>query len=83
MGVNEPVNPPAPESRASYRVSDERPVDEGEWLDRAATRRGSWWPDYVEWLAERSGELKPAKKTLGSRKHRAVAKAPGSYVHAR
>ncbi|HEY3020612.1 MAG TPA: alpha/beta fold hydrolase [Solirubrobacteraceae bacterium] len=76
------INPPAPESRASHRVSDERPADEGEWLDQAATRRGSWWPDYVEWLGERSGDLKPAKKTLGSRKYKATAKAPGSYVHA-
>ena len=76
------VNPPSEESRRSYRVSDERLADEGEWLDQATTKRGSWWPDYVEWLGERSGELKPAKKALGSRKHRAVAKAPGSYVHA-
>ena len=31
---------------------------------------------------ERAGALKPAPKTLGSRKHKATAKAPGSYVHA-
>jgi polyhydroxyalkanoate synthase subunit PhaC len=44
--------------------------------------RGSWWPDYKNWLTRRAGKLKPAPKTLGSRKHQATAKAPGGYVHA-
>jgi len=46
-------------------------------------RQGSWWPDYDEWLAARSGELKPAPKRLGNARFKATAKAPGSYVHAR
>jgi len=66
------INPPGPESRASYSVGE----------DRAETVRGSWWPDYVCWLDERSGERRPAPRTLGSRRHKALAKAPGSYVHA-
>ncbi|HSO98485.1 MAG TPA: alpha/beta fold hydrolase [Solirubrobacteraceae bacterium] len=77
------VNPPSPESRSSYRVTDDQPGEPGTWVERAAVERGSWWADYDEWLAARSGELKPAPKTLGSRKHKATAKAPGSYVHAR
>jgi polyhydroxyalkanoate synthase len=76
------VNPPTADSRASYHVSEERGSDAAEWLDHAATERGSWWPDYVQWLAERSGDLAPAPGRLGSRGHRALAKAPGSYVHA-
>jgi len=76
------VNPPGPDSRASYHVSEARRPDAADWLDHAATERGSWWPDYVGWLAERSGERKPAPKRLGSRGHKALAKAPGSYVHA-
>jgi len=76
------VNPPTADSRASYHVSEERSSDAAEWLDHAATERGSWWPDYVRWLAERSGDLAPAAGRLGSRGHRALAKAPGSYVHA-
>ena len=79
------VNPPAregSESRASYRVTDD-PADEPEtWVANADIRRDSWWPDYRDWLTQRAGDLKPAPKTLGSRKHRATAKAPGSYVHA-
>ncbi len=45
-------------------------------------KQGSWWPDYVAWLAERSGALQAAPRSLGSRAHRATAKAPGSYVRA-
>jgi polyhydroxyalkanoate synthase len=79
------VNPPAragSESRSSYRVTDEHTDDLETWLAQADVRRGSWWPDYSAWLAERSGALRPAPKKLGSRSHRASAKAPGSYVHA-
>jgi polyhydroxyalkanoate synthase len=76
------VNPPSAESRASYRIVED-PMDEPEaWVAQADVKRGSWWPDYRDWLSERAGELKPAPKTLGSRKHKATAKAPGSYVHA-
>ena len=35
-----------------------------------------------EWLAARSGELKPAPKRLGNARHKAQAKAPGTFVHA-
>jgi polyhydroxyalkanoate synthase len=66
------INPPGPESRASYYVDD----------DRATAVRGSWWPDYVGWLDARSGQGKPAPRKLGSRRHKALARAPGSYVHA-
>jgi polyhydroxyalkanoate synthase len=76
------VNPPAPESRSSYRIADENPAAPQEWEARAATLQGSWWPDYDEWLAARSGKLKPAPKRLGGGRHKAQAKAPGSYVHA-
>jgi polyhydroxyalkanoate synthase len=46
------------------------------------TKRGSWWPDYIDWLSTRSGALKAAPKALGNRRYKAQAKAPGTYVHA-
>lgn len=76
------VNPPSNESRASFRVTDELAEAPEAWAAQADVRRGSWWPDYGGWLAERAGELKAAPKTLGSPKHKATAKAPGNYVHA-
>jgi polyhydroxyalkanoate synthase len=79
------VNPPGregAESRASYHVGEDTRADAGDWLAHAAHERGSWWPDYVSWLDARSGECGPAPRKLGSRRHKALAKAPGSYVHA-
>jgi polyhydroxyalkanoate synthase subunit PhaC len=76
------VNPPSAESRASYRVVDDPERDALDWVQAADVKRGSWWPDYCQWLTQRAGDSKPAPKTLGSRKHKATAKAPGTYVHA-
>jgi polyhydroxyalkanoate synthase len=76
------VNPPSPESRASYRLTDELPPDAQEFFRQADVKPGSWWPDYSEWLSSRSGPLRPAPKALGSKKHKAAARAPGTYVHA-
>ena len=79
------VNPPAPAGsppRSSYRVADDHPPDADAFLERAAEHPGSWWPHHAEWLAQRSGELRPAPKRLGGRRHKARGRAPGSYVHA-
>ena len=74
------VNPPGPESRSSFRVADELPETPEEFVAGAPQMPGSWWSDWDDWLATRSGELKPAPKTLGNRTYKAQAKAPGSYV---
>jgi polyhydroxyalkanoate synthase len=72
------VNPPSPESRSSYRLTDERTDGVEAWLAQADVKSGSWWPDYSAWLGERSGELRAAPKRLGNGRHRATAKAPGN-----
>ena len=74
------VNPPGPESRSSFRVAEQLPEDADAFLAQAPKVPGSWWSDWDAWLAERSGALKPAPKTLGSREYRAHGKAPGTYV---
>lgn len=76
------VNPPAPDSRSSYRLADEHPADADVFLGSAATLPGSWWPDYSDWLGARSGELVAAPRRLGGGGHRALGKAPGIYVFA-
>ena len=76
------INPPSPDSRSSYRIAPGNPADVAEWEAEAVTRRGSWWPDYIDWLETRSGTRVPAPRTLGSKTHKAMAKAPGTYVMA-
>jgi hypothetical protein len=49
---------------------------------KACTGEGRPALHYTEWLAERSGELRAAPKTLGNTRHKATARAPGTYVHA-
>jgi polyhydroxyalkanoate synthase len=50
-----------------------------EWREQAERRPGSWWPDFVAWLAERSGP-RGAAPPMGSTAHPPLAPAPGTYV---
>ena len=73
--VNPPSNP-----KATYRLAPGNPPDHREWLAQAETVPGSWWPDYTTWLADRSGDMKQAPRTLGNAKFRPLGPAPGTYV---
>jgi poly(3-hydroxyalkanoate) synthetase len=37
---------------------------------------------HSDWLGERSGGLRRPARALGNRRHRALAAAPGGYIHA-
>jgi polyhydroxyalkanoate synthase subunit PhaC len=50
-----------------------------QWLEAATRHDGSWWPDWVAWLAARSG-TKGAPPAVGSADHPPLQDAPGSYV---
>jgi polyhydroxyalkanoate synthase len=76
--VNPPGNP-----KASFQTAVENPADAHEWLGRASKVKGSWWDDYVAWLAERSGEERNKPRRLGSAAYEPVCDAPGTYVHDR
>ena len=73
------VNPPG-NGKASYRTGPDNPPDPADWLDRAVTERGSWWPDYVGWLARRGGGEKARPRRLGAAGLPAMEPAPGTYV---
>jgi polyhydroxyalkanoate synthase subunit PhaC len=74
--VNPPDNP-----KARYQLAKECPEDPQEWLRRAETCQGSWWPDYADWLAERCGEEKAAPGELGGGGLAPICDAPGTYVY--
>jgi polyhydroxyalkanoate synthase len=73
--VNPPSNP-----KASFQVNKENPGDPQEWLRTAHTEQGSWWPDVVAWLGDRSGAQQAAPEELGGAGLRPLADAPGTYV---
>ena len=76
------VNPPGNE-KARYQVAKKCPEDPQEWLRRAETAHGSWWPDYTGWLGERCGAEKAAPAELGGGGLVPVCDAPGTYVYDR
>lgn len=54
--------------------------DADAWATNAERKDGSWWPHWMTWMHQRSGELVPAPKKLGSRKFPPGVAAPGEYV---
>jgi polyhydroxyalkanoate synthase len=71
--VNPPDNP-----KSTFRVAGSTPPDAEKWLAEAETVPGSWWPDFMTWLGERSGEEIPADSVGGDQEE--LAPAPGTYV---
>lgn len=76
--VNPPGNP-----KASFQTATQNPADAQEWLGSASKVRGSWWHDYVDWLAERTGPERNKPRSLGSAAYEPICDAPGTYIHDR
>jgi polyhydroxyalkanoate synthase subunit PhaC len=72
--VNPPGNP-----KSTFQVAGSTPAESTEWMGSAETVQGSWWPDFMSWLGERSGEEIPAPTSLGGPLD-VLADAPGTYV---
>ncbi len=73
------VNPPS-NQKSNFRVNDALPKSADEWNAGAVTHPGSWWEDHVEWLSDRSGEMRDAPTELGSEQNPPLVVAPGTYV---
>jgi len=75
------INPPAKGKRSHWiSKSTALPADPDAWLQGATEHPGSWWTDWSAWLASHAGAKKPAPKTPGNRKFKAIEPAPGRYV---
>ena len=61
------VNPPS-NSKATYRLAPGNPPDHRDWLAQAETVPAAGGPDHTTWLADRSGDMKQAPRTLGNAK---------------
>lgn len=75
------VNPPSAWSKKKYwAAAATRRRDAAKWREKQAAVTGSWWPEWVDWLAQRSG-IQNRPPRMGSRKYPVQEPAPGSYVH--
>jgi polyhydroxyalkanoate synthase len=72
------VNPPA-KKKYGHWLNPDLSLDPDVWNDKATQYEGSWWPHWQAWLAEKSGEMIPAR-TPGSDKFPPIVAAPGTYV---
>ncbi|WFU75380.1 alpha/beta fold hydrolase [Bradyrhizobium sp. CB2312] len=79
-GHNAGVVAPPDELGHSYQVmtkpADGPYVDPEEWLKLARHVEASWWPEWAQWLAARSGEPCAPPQIGGD-----LPDAPGQYVH--
>ncbi len=76
------VNPPAA-GKYQYWTNDTiRDISLKDWIKGAQEHKGSWWPDWRQWLANLDPEEVPAR-SIGSEDFPPIENAPGSYVRVR
>jgi polyhydroxyalkanoate synthase len=73
------INPPGA-GKGGYWTNDAPAEGADSWLAGASEHAGSWWPDWLQWMLERSGPEVPRPATIGSQKYPALEEAPGTYV---
>jgi polyhydroxyalkanoate synthase len=74
------VNPPG-NLKSYYFTNAHLPADAEPWLKSATDNRGTWWDHWLKWMSSRSGDERPAPKSLGNASHPVIGAAPGTYVH--
>ncbi len=76
------VNPPAA-GKYQYWTNDKPAATLAEFVAGATETKGSWWPDWIEWIRDRDAEqvvVKGARVPGKGKKRAAIADAPGDYV---
>lgn len=78
------VNPPVAE-KYQYWLNDADPHSLDEFIAGASETKGSWWPDWIEWLYAQGSATVPAsgKRKPGGKGDRVIEDAPGRYVRTR
>jgi len=78
------VNPPAA-NKYQYWTSDEPATTLQEFIAYSTEHKGSWWPDWVQWLKGLRAETVKAEgaRIPGGGKLKPIEDAPGRYVRTR
>jgi len=76
------VNPPA-SNKYQYWTNDTiKDISLADWIKGAHETKGSWWPNWREWLGGIDAEEVPAR-SVGTDALPPIEDAPGSYVRVR
>ncbi len=78
------VNPPSAQ-KYQYWTNDAPATSLDEFIAGAAETKGSWWPDWLDWIKAHGTKTVPAKdgRLPGEGKLAAIEDAPGTYVKTR
>ncbi|MEI9927278.1 MAG: class I poly(R)-hydroxyalkanoic acid synthase [Sphingomonas sp.] len=78
------INPPSAH-KYQYWTNQKHASTLAEFLAGAVETKGSWWPDWIEWIAALDDEKVPAKgaRVPGKGKLKPLGDAPGTYVKSR
>ena len=78
------VNPPA-QMKYQYWTNDANPKTLEEFIEGATETKGSWWPNWIDWLRTHGNNQVVANggRVPGEGKLKALDDAPGSYVKTR
>ena len=78
------VNPPEAQ-KYQYWINEEKVDTLEDFIEGAHEVKGSWWPDWLQWIDRKSDGKIPVKgaRIPGKGKLKAIEDAPGSYVKAR
>ena len=76
------VNPPAAGKYQYWTNDNVRDVSLPDWIKAAQEHKGSWWPNWREWLGGIDAEEVPAR-AVGTDALPPIEDAPGSYVKVR
>jgi polyhydroxyalkanoate synthase len=78
------VNPPAAQ-KYQYWTNDHPAETLEAFIHGAEEHKGSWWPDWLEWVKSRDPKTVKAKgaRVPGKGKLKAIEDAPGRYVRSR
>ena len=73
------INPPEA-GRRNYWTNELVTESADDWLARARSVPGSWWPHWTQWLAAQGGAKRPAPRSTGNAQYAPLIPAPGTYV---
>jgi poly[(R)-3-hydroxyalkanoate] polymerase subunit PhaC len=76
------VNPPRAGKYQYWTNDNIRDISLTDWIKGAQEHKGSWWPDWREWLGGLDAEEVPAR-AVGTEALPPIEDAPGSYVKVR